>query len=240
MVDPGRSATGAPLMGRNLDFPLPAGSHQYQLVVVRRPEGKRAFATVSFPGAVAVGCCMSAMNADGLVIGSNTIDKAKDGSPVLELRNTPSGVLCRRIMEECGSLAEAEKLARAKRLAARQALVLCDRRGGGVLEATPKTVVLRRDAGVCLATNHFRSKELGDAGYFCPRAFALLQAGRVKKLGVRDVARYMGEAQQGGWTVHTGVFEPKPLKLHVAFGDGKKSATAFPLREVDLAGLLKE
>jgi isopenicillin-N N-acyltransferase like protein len=240
MVEPAKSATGGALMGRNLDFRLPAGSHQYQLVIVYRPQGKRAFAAVSFPGAVAAGCSMSAMNADGLCLGSNEIRKSKDDAPALDLKKMPSAVLCRRMMEECATIAEAEKLARANKPAARQALVLCDRKGGAVLEATPKTVLLRRGSdGLCAQTNHFQSKELGETGFFCPRALALAKASREKKLGVKDVARYMGEAAQGAWTVHTAVFEPKPLKLHVAFGDGKKPATAFPLREVDLSKLLR-
>jgi hypothetical protein len=47
------------------------------------------------------------------------------------------------------------------------------------------------------------------------------------------------EANQGAWTAHTLVFEPGPLKLHVAFGDGKRSATDFPLKRIDLSQLLK-
>jgi hypothetical protein len=58
------------------------------------------------------------------------------------------------------------------------------------------------------------------------------------KLGVADVAKKMHEASQRDWTIHTMVFEPGPLKLHVAFGDGKSSATTFPLRAIDLSALM--
>jgi hypothetical protein len=59
------------------------------------------------------------------------------------------------------------------------------------------------------------------------------------RLGVEDVAGKMHEANQGAWTAHTLVLEPGPLKLHVAFGDGVRSATTFPRKEIDLSVLLK-
>jgi hypothetical protein len=239
MIDPRRSKTGGTLLGRNLDFHLLPGMHAYSLVIVYRPESKRPFAVVSVPGAVTAGCAMSAMNADGLVLGGNEIGSTADGSPKLDLKNTPSAVVARRILEGCGTLAEAEKLLRADKPAIRLLLVACDRKGGAVFEATPRTVMVRRAAdGVLVGTNRFECKGLATKGT-CGRAFVLAQAYRLKKLGVADVAKKMHEVNQKDWTIHTMVFEPATLKLHVAFGDGKKPASAFPLREIDLAKLLK-
>jgi hypothetical protein len=239
MVDPDRSATGAALMGRNWDFPPVEGMHAYSLVLVYRPQGKRAFAAVGFPGTVAGVCTMSAMNADGLVLGGNAISHSADKAPQVEWKNTPNAVFARRVLEECGTLAEAEKLLRAGRPAERGSLVACDRTGGAVFEMTSKTLAVRRpEAGICIGTNHFLSQELGTP-YDCRRMKVLSEVRGLAKLSVAEVARKMGEANQGAWTAHTMVFEPGPLKLHVAFGDGKRSATTFPLREVDLSALLR-
>ena len=53
-VAPDRSATGRPLMGRNFDFPTFGVLQKYSLVIVCRPDGKHAFASVGFPGLVGV------------------------------------------------------------------------------------------------------------------------------------------------------------------------------------------
>jgi len=50
LIEPSRSATGGPLFGRNLDFYGRGILHKYSLVAVYRPDGKHAFAAVTFPG----------------------------------------------------------------------------------------------------------------------------------------------------------------------------------------------
>jgi hypothetical protein len=240
MIAPAQSKTGGALMGRNWDMGLPAGAHAYLMVIVYRPQGKRAFAVVGFPGGVAGTCLMGAANADGLALGGNSIYQSADGSPALELKNTSTGVLARRVLEECGTLAEAEKLLRANKPAIRMAFGVCDRSGGGVFELTPKTVALRRSGdGFCYGTNRFDCKGLASAEGFCPRAFVLAQTWRLGKVGVADVAKKMAEVNQGAATASATVWELKPLKLHVAFGDGKKPANDFPLRAIDLSKYLK-
>ena len=239
MIDAQRSTTGGPLMGRNWDFPPIQGLHPYFLVIVYRPEGKQAFAGVSFPGTVAAGCEMSARNHAGLAMGGNFISRSADQAPAVDWDRTPGAVDARRVMEECATMTEAEKLVRTCWPAERGAAVGCDLHGGGVLEIASKTIVLRRGTdGICVGTNHFVSKELA-VPTNCWRWPVLLKAGDLKKLSVADVARKMHEANQGAWTANTMVIEPRLLKMHLAFGDGKKSATEFPLREFVLAKLLK-
>ncbi len=239
MVAANRSRTGGTLMGRNWDFPPVEGIHDCSLVIVYRPQGKHAFAVVSYPGAVATGCLMSGMNAEGLTIGGNFIGESADGAPQVEWKNLPTAVIARRLLEECGTLAAAEKLLRASKPTERHSLVACDRGGGAVFEITSRTIVVRRDKdGICVGTNHFLSRELS-VPTVCGRLTALTQAARLEKLGVSDVAKKMHEANQGAWTAHTLVFEPGPLGLHIAFGDGTRSATSFPLKEVKLRNLLK-
>ena len=50
IVEPGHSATRGLLFGRNLDWPPFAKLHEYTLVTVYRPNGKHAFASISYPG----------------------------------------------------------------------------------------------------------------------------------------------------------------------------------------------
>jgi hypothetical protein len=239
MLDASRSRTGSPLMGRNWDFPPVPGMHTYSLVVVYRPQGKRAFAVVSFPGQVASGCLMSAMNADGVAIGGNFIGGSADGAPQVDWQKTPSSVIARRLLEECSDLAAVEKLLRADRQAERHSLVACDKGGGAVFEITPKNLVVRRGQdGLCVGTNHFVSRELG-VPTECRRLAILNEASRKEKLSVAEVAKMMHAANQGPWTVHSMVFEPGPLRLHVAFGDGKRPASAGTLKEIDLRPLLQ-
>lgn len=241
MIAPSRSKTGAALMGRNWDFPPVEGLPEFSAVLVFRPDGKRPFVVVSFPGFVASGCLSSSMNADGLAIGGNFIGESADKSPAVDWKQVPTAVVARRVLEECSTLDEAEKLIRAAKPAERHALVACDRKGGAVFEITSKGLSVRRDTdGICVGTNHFCCEGLAMPRYLpCQRMTALDEAKKMDKLGVADVARKMHEANQGAWSLHTMVFEPGPLKLHVAFGDGKKSATELPLKEIDVGKLMK-
>ena len=240
MVSPDKSQTGGTLLGRNLDYPLVRGMHQYSLVTVYCPEGKQPFAVVSFPGALVTGCAMSGMNSAGLFIGQNDVGPAADQSPHLVLENTPTAVLARRVLEDCRTIEQVEKLMQKNKPAGRSIFVLCDREGGGVIESTPKTVVLREGQnGLCAATNHFESRQLS-VGNTCVRLDKLTRAqGLNGKLDVNDTFRLLQAVSQDWWTAHSLVFEPETLKLHIAFGDGYRPATAFPLRTVDLSPWLK-
>jgi hypothetical protein len=142
----------------------------------------------------------------------------------------------RGILEECSTIEEAEKLLRSMNRTTSMNLAVCDRRRGGVLEMTTKTVVLRgANEGLCPCTNHFRTAELATATA-CHRFDALLQANGLAKLGLKQVAERMHAAHQGKDTFQTMVFEPAALKLHLAIGSCPSSA--LPLKELDLKPLL--
>jgi isopenicillin-N N-acyltransferase like protein len=228
-----RSATGGPLLGRNLDTPPFGPLDQYTLPIVCRPQGKLAFAYITFPGLL--GVC-SGMNEKGLVVADLTVNDAKDGSAKLDVTGTPYTLALRRVLEECSTVAEAEKLLRSLKRTIRQNVALCDETGGCVLEITPKTIVLRRpDEGICPCTNHFRSEELSTSK-ICARYAILEKSRQIKQFDVAEVARQMDHVNQGNWTLQTMVFEPASLKLHLACGKGP--ATKLPLRTIDLAVLL--
>ena len=92
----------------------------------------------------------------------------------------------------------------------------------GVLEITPKNVVLRRGSdGICVNTNHFRSESLC-LWKVCPRYALLSKAAAIEKLGVADVFKKLDEVNLGPRTVQSMVFEPGPLVLHVAMGSARR------------------
>ena len=234
LVEPAGSTTGGTLFRRNTDTEPFGGVTDILLVVVYRPEGKQPFATVTGPG-VFLGLC--GMNKAGLVIGSNSTIGAADQSPWFEAKGLPYMVAQRRLMEECRTLAEGEKLLRACPMMIPGILGMTDRHDAAVFEVTPKTIAVRRPSQhIVCCTNHFLSDGL-KVDSFCERLPMLERARRQGKLSVADVARRMHLANQGSWTLFTVVFEPERQVLHVAFGDSQKSATSYPLKEIALGPL---
>ena len=73
------------------------------------------------------------------------------------------------MLEECTTVAEAEKLLRDMKRTTMLNLAVCDRDGGAIFEMTPKNLVVRPpEADICTCTNHFCSRELG-VGVHCNR-----------------------------------------------------------------------
>ena len=136
-------------------------------------------------------------------------------------------------LEPCTMCAGAVSAARLSRLVFGAA----DPKGGAVFEITPKSLVVRRPTeGICLCTNHFRSKELATS-MECPRYEALERSRDVPALGLAEVIKGLDAANQGKATIQTMVFEPAARRLHLALGEGPTSAR--PLRPLDLAPLLR-
>jgi hypothetical protein len=232
IVGPERSATGGPLFGRNLDWTPFGPVPEYALVTVYRPTGKRAFASITYPGMLG---CFSGLNDAGLALADLTVTSAKDGSARLDPAGTPYTLALRRVLEECATLTEAEKLLRSLKRTVMQNVAICDKHQGAVFEITPKNLVVRRAPdGVCACTNHFRTKELATSTE-CRRYDILERSRELKKFSVADVAKQMDAVHQGPATLQTMVFETSALQLHLAFGKGP--ATRLPLCTLDLADL---
>jgi len=230
IVEPGRSATGGPLFGRNLDFFTLGVIHKYTLVVACRPQGKHAFVSIGFPGLFG---CLSGMNDAGLALAVHEVFFSRDGAAMFNPKGTPYTLCFRRILEECTTVEEAEKLLRSMERTTLLNLAVCDRRRGGVLEMTPKTVVFRpAEDGICVCTNHFCSEALATLA-FSVRYARLMKSKAIEKLDVADVAKKLHEVNQGRMTMHTMVFQPAPLVLHLAFGSCPSSA--LPLKRLELA-----
>ena len=234
IVSPEKSKTKGPLFGRNFDWQPFETLHEYTLVVIYKPKGKHAFASITYPGLLG---CASGINDAGLALAANDVDDSNDGSIKVNPKGTPTGLALRRVLEECTSVKEAEKMLHSVRPASMLNVSICDKNGGAVFEITPKSFVVRRaNAGICACTNHFRSKSLVTSKN-CPRYKKLEVNQQAKRLGIKEVAKQMHLVNQRGWTIQSMIFEPKELKLHLAFGKGP--ATRLPLRTLDLRRLFK-
>lgn len=234
MIDSSRSATGGPLFGRNFDFPPLGELDRYSLVTVYRPDGKRPFVSVTFPG---LGGVVSGMNDKGLSVATLDVYSTNDGSPFVDLSGTPLTICFRRLLEECSNLEEAERLMKTMKPTTWMNLAVCDRKETAVFEITPKNVVVRRGVdGQLACTNHFRSDKLARSKS-CRRYATLDKENGDKKLTVADVGKVMHKVSQGDWTMQTMVFEPARLRLHLSIGSGPTSAR--PLKMLELATLLK-
>ena len=240
-VEGPRSATGAPLLARNLDYPSEGYAHEYSLVTVYRPRGKLAFASVGFPGLVGV---LSGMNEAGLALAVLEVYQ----SPLFVRRLDPGGVpygLClRQVLEECATIEEARAMLSRLRRTTLYNLALADRGRAAVFEVTPARVHERRaEGGVCTCTNHFRLPAL-QCGFplnfyrTFDRQRTLGQAKRRwPRFGVPELHRSLHAASQGDHTLQTMVFEPAALRLHLAAGE--LPASAGPLRTLELGELFR-
>jgi isopenicillin-N N-acyltransferase like protein len=230
------SATKGPLFGRNLDFPTLGILDHYSLVTVHRPNGKHAFASIGFPGLFG---CLSGMNDAGLALAVHEVFFARDGAPIFNPKGVPYMFCFRRILEECATVDEAEKLLRATERTTILSLAVCDRDDSAVLEMTPDSVAARHGSdGILACTNHFRSEKLlvWPTSQLCNRYPKLIQARKLGELDVADVAQKLDDVNMGQMTVQTMIFEPATLKLHLAIGSSPSSA--LPLKLLELKPLL--
>ena len=234
LVSDARSETGGPLYGRNVDMPYVKGIADFSLLIVYHPDDGYSFAMPNLPGFLML---MSGMNCKGLAMGSQSVGVPRDGSGRFSPLGISSAVAGRTLMESCVSVEEARAWLEDNHLMRCVSLAACDPHQQLVMEVTTKRVLPREPkAGLVYATNHFRRPELG-GDYDCWRYQRLESSQRREHFGVGDVAAYMKSVNQGLMTVHTMVFEPAALRLHLAMGPGP--ATDLPLKTLDLKDLVK-
>ncbi|GBD37171.1 hypothetical protein HRbin36_02301 [bacterium HR36] len=228
------------LFGRNLDFPTLGYLHRYSLVLIYKPKGHYAFVAVGFPGMVGV---LSGMNEHGLCVAILEVYESGDGSPSFDPRGVPYAIVLRRILEECRTLAEAERLVKSVPRTCYYNLAICDTRTGGVLEISPRQVSFRGlEQGICACTNCFQTPALAAVGgknwYRSRERLQVLLALREEaNVGVAQMHQALHRAHLGAVTLQTMIFEPQALRLHLAMG--KCPASALPLVCLDLLPLLK-
>jgi hypothetical protein len=242
LVEGDRSATGAPLMGRNLDYPSLGYAHEYSLVTVYRPEGARhAFASVGFPGLIG---CLSGMNDAGLSVAALEVFQIKAGHKRIDHSGIPYALCYRRILESCSTIDEARALLETLPRTTITNLAVADRNGVAVFEITPRHVRMRMPAdGLCISTNHFLSSDLRPIVplnlFHTANRFRALAAssGSSEPLGIEAVHQCMDAAHLRS-TLQCMVFEPAELRLHLSLG--VCPASAGEMKPLDLRPLFKE
>ena len=240
LVQAERSATGGPLLARNLDYPSLGYIHQYSLVTVYRPAGKHAFAAVGFPGLLG---CLSGINDAGLSLGVLEVFDVKSGEPSFNAKGVPYALCLRKVLEECTTIDEAEKLLRRLPRTTTINLAIADRKGVAAFEITPGHVVRRAASdGACVCTNHFcaaalKPEEPLDVNRSFERFASLEKVRQARAKATPDNLRQrLDTTNMGDLTLQTMVFEPATLKLHLSIGP--RPASKGPLRTLDLAPLL--
>jgi hypothetical protein len=234
LVDAEHSTTKGPLFGRNLDFYTLGLIDDYNLVTVHRPTGKHAFAMIGFPGLFG---CVSGMNDAGLAVAVHEVWMTRDKASMCNPEGVPYTFCFRRILEECSTVAEAEKLARETPRTTLLNLAVCDRKSAAVFEMTPKSFEVREgDNGLLLCTNHFRTKELATIT-LCPRYNILMRSRNQLPMSVADVAEKLNQVNMRKLTVQSMIFEPEPLILNLSIGPAP--ASAHPMHKIELQPLFK-
>jgi hypothetical protein len=229
VVEPNRSSTGGPLFGRNFDFPTLGELDKYSLVTIYHAPGRRPFASIGFPAFFGV---FSGMNDAGLAVATLDVEESADGSLKFNAKGTPLAFVFRRILEECATVDEAEKLLKSEKPTTWMNLAVCDREGGAVFEITPDHIARRNsEQGMLRCTNHVRTAGLS-TGESCERYDKLLGNFQQDKLDVEDVHVRLDNARQDRLTFQTMVFEPRELVLHLALSEPPSSDK--PLKRIEL------
>lgn len=231
IVLPPQRGVKSPLFARNLDFPSFGLLHRHTLVTVYRPDGKQAFAVVGFAGLIGA---LSGMNESGLAIAVHNVYRSADGSRLFNPEGAPYTLVFRRILEECKTVDDAEKVLRASPRSTMLNLAVCDPTTAAVFEITPKTVA-RRDPqdGFLPCTNHFRTESLA-IGLSCRRYETLLTAQtNRRRIDVAVLCDYLHRVNQGAVTIQSMVFEPADRRLHVALS--QPPVSDGPYRVLELA-----
>ncbi len=242
LLEANRSATGGPLMGRNLDLPSMGYAHEYSLVTVYRPcHARHAFASVGFPGLVG---CLSGINDAGLAVAVLEVFQVKVGVKKCDLGGVPFALCYRRLLEECATIDEAKSLLEMMRRTGATNLVVADPNGVAVFEVTPEGVHVRRpQQGVCVCSNHFCSegyKPVFQLNLFrTQERYQVLEQAPVghERLTVQELRHDLDLAWGVIEALQTMIFEPATLRAHLAIGSCP--ASTAELRTLELAPLLQ-
>ncbi len=205
---------GVARFGRNLDFPSFNVADKQTVVMIFRPQGRYAFASVAWPGMVGV---LSGMNEHGLSLANMEVDRERR-MPVA----MPYILLYRTVLERCKTVDEAIEFLKTTPRQTANNLMLMDASGDrAVVEITPQSVTVRRApaSAALISTNHHRGTDL-DTGGRCDRYDYLhdtsaKEFGHVTRAGVESM---LGKVAQGKMTLQSMVFEPSDRVIYLAVG----------------------
>lgn len=239
-IEPARSASGQMLFGRNLDYPSLGYMNHYTLVTVYRPKDKKAFAAVGFPGLVGT---LTGMNEDGLCLAIHEVIDIKPGKKKFNYDGIPYAMCYRQVLEECSTVDEAYALLGKLPRTSTTNLLIADRKRSAVFEVSPEHVIERKSKdGLVVCCNHFCSSELKPILPINVRRsfqrFSYLENLRTseEKPGLAEIAEHLDTVNLGKDTLQTILFEPGPLKLHLAYENTPSSQG--PFHSISLAKML--
>ncbi len=231
VVMPEKSKNGKLIFGRNFDFPDFDVLDKYHCVFVVKPTGKHAFVSIGYPGLVGV---ISGINEAGLAVATLDVYKSGDGSNVFNPKGCPLAMTYRRVLEECTTVEEAQKLLEDAPRTTYMNLVVCDSKQARTFELSPKQVGVRKpEESILSCTNHFRvdGMTINEPCWRYSKLTTLRQ--NTPKFDVPAVHKAMHAVNQGRFTLQTMVFEPEDMKLHLVMG-GKGPVSNKPLKTFDL------
>ncbi len=228
---------GGTVVGRNLEWPDLGMLGQYGLLVAARPKDLRPYLSVGFPAMVGV---VTGMNGTGVFAGELVVLTPVDGEKAR--KGVPYPILLRRLMEECGSLAEAVALVKASPLTVGQNLLLAGPGGGMVLECAAGKCDERPAIrpGLTVVTNHYNepaSPPKRDPRFerMCRLLGGADGTGPLTVAGVEESLRAGGK-MAAFMNLQSGLFFPETLRIRISIG--KPPAVGRPYEEVDAAALL--
>ncbi len=230
---PEKSATGAVLMGRNLDYPLFTQTLvRHQVLFRLEPRGGLPLVSVAWPGYV--GVC-TGLNRAGVALSQLTAM-----SRTATLRGVPAALRFRQALEAGATLTQAAHQILSRPATIGNNLLLADPRDALVLELSPRRSVTRRPVnGLLTATNHFQTPAMAPfkgrfprrpplavlSPYHFTEAYSqardqrLQELARGRKLGPTDFQRILADPQiANSGTVVSTVFAPATLTLWLARG----------------------
>jgi hypothetical protein len=211
---------GGPIVGRNLDFPGLGVAHRYGLVVANRGRGRRAAATIAWPGFLGT---LSGMNDAGLVVAVMLVYGVEDAE-----EGVPFAALFREALETQDTVAGVREFIEAHPRTNSNNLLVVEPGGrAAILEIRPSAVTMRSMERGCLySTNHFleagRGSFLRDPvrlpslfRYARLRWFAERRGGR---LSVDEVKEALRTVSSRWLNLQAMVFEPRRRRMEVSMG----------------------
>lgn len=232
---------GRTVVGRNLEWPDHGILGQYGLMIAARPDGLRPFLSAGFPAFAGV---VTGMNGDGVFTAELVVLNEARPDREAALKGVPYPVLQRRVLEECGSLAEAVKLVKEASRTVAQNLLLADPASGIVLECGAGRCVERpQKDGLVVVTNYYdeaKAPQPGDKRYegMCT-SFAGIGPGG-DGVNAASMETSMRGASSSGlaamMNLQCGVFLPSTLEVRISLG--RPPAARRPLVALDGAALL--
>lgn len=216
---PRPDAEGGPIVGRNLDFPGMGVAHRYGIVTVTHGRGRRAAASIAWPGFLGT---LSGMNDAGLVLAMMIVYGVEDAE-----EGVPFAALFREALESQTTVDGVREFLEAHPRTCSNNLLVVEPGGrAATIEIRPSRIDLREMERGCLySTNHFP----GGAGsllrdpvrlpslfrYHRLRWFAESRRGA---LSVEDVKRSLRLVSSRWLNLQAMIFEPRVRRLQVSMG----------------------